>query len=112
MAKYSPNEFVLRCYGYRSNEGPYIGVCVNLNIAIQADSPRELREKMSDAISSYIDTVLDTNDRDSIPVLMSRRAPMQDWLIYYFIRIVVFVMEFRDRFTFKEYIPIHLAHNC
>jgi len=112
MATYRPDELILRCYGYRSNAGPYIGVCVDLNIVVQADSPHELRAKMGDAIVSYFETVLDTHDKESIPALMSRHAPIHDWLIYYAIRLVLFVKELRDEFTFKKHIPFHLAHNC
>jgi hypothetical protein len=112
MAKYRPDQLILRCYGYRSSEGPYIGVCVDLNIAVQADSPSTVRAKMADAIVSYIETVYETDDRASISALMSRRAPTQDWLIYYVIRTVLLVKKFRDNFTFKEPIPIHLAHSC
>lgn len=112
MPNFKPGNLVLRCYGYRSSDGYYIGVCVDLNIAVQAGSPRELRSKMADSIVTYIDTVLDTEDRDSIPALMSRRAPIQDWIAYYLIKFIVFVRNFRGRFVFKEHIPFHLAHNC
>ncbi len=112
MANYKPDKLILRCYGYRSRKGPYVGVCVDLNIAVEADSPYQLKAKMADAIVSYIDTVLDTNDRESIPSLMSRRAPVQDWVIYYLLRTVHRVRQFKDRFIFKAHIPFHLAHNC
>jgi hypothetical protein len=112
MANISLNRFVLRCYGYKLKHAPYVGVCVDLNIAVQADSPDELKKKMGDAISSYLEVVLDTNDKESIPTLLQRKAPIRDWVIYYLIKCIVLIRQIPTNFTFKEYIPFHLAHNC
>ena len=111
MANIRPDNLILRCYGYRSRKGSYTGVCIDLNIAVQANSPEELKRKMSDALTSYLDAVLDTDNKESIPYLIRRRAPLRDWLYYYFIKAVVFIREFPGNFTFQEYIPFHLAHN-
>lgn len=112
MADIRPKNLILRCYGYRLKEGLYYGVCVDLNLAVEAESPKKLKKKMNDVIISYIDTVLDTNDKDSIPQLIYRRAPIQDWLLYYFIKMIVFIKQFPNNFTFNEYIPFHLSYNC
>jgi len=111
MANIRPKNLVLRCYGYCPKNGPYIGVCIDLNIAIQADSPNELKKKMKNAITSYFEAVLDTDDKQSIPALIDRRAPIRDWIIYYLIKFIVFIRQFPNNFIFKEYIPFHLAHN-
>ena len=112
MAKIRPSDFVLRCYGYKSGNGPYIGVCVDLNLAVQADTPDKVRKKMKDAIIGFINTVLDTNDEQSIPLLMNRKAPLHDWVIYYLIKCVIIIRQIPTNFIFKEYIPFHLAHSC
>jgi len=112
MANIRPKDLVLRCYGHSVNNKPYIGVCVDLNIAVQADSPDELKKKMGDAIVSYFEAVLDTDDRQSVPGLIRRKAPMRDWVIYYLIKFIVLIRQIPTNFTFKEYIPFHLAHNC
>lgn len=112
MANIRPGDLVLKCYGYKFKNGPYTGVCIDLNIAVQADSQDELKKKMNDAIIGYFETVLDTDDKQSIPNLIYRRAPIQDRYSYYLIKFIVFIRQFPNNFIFKEYIPFHLAHNC
>lgn len=108
----SPNRLVLRCYGHKTNKGKWFGLCLNFNIAIEAYTQEELRLKMNQVLVSYIETVLDTDDKVSIPDLLTRRAPLIDWLIYYKIRMSVFLSNFSSNFTFKETLPFHLAHKC
>ena len=112
MANIRPKNLVLKCYAYRLRNEPYVGVCVDLNIAVQADSPNELKKKMNSAIISYLEAVLDTDDKQSIPALIERRAPLHDWIIYYLIKIIVLVRQIPTNFTFQEHIPFYLAPNC
>ena len=112
MAKVTPDKLVLRCYGHKIKQDKWFGVCLELNLAAEANSPDELKQKMGDMIASYIETVLDTNDKSSIPALLYRRAPMRNWVFYYFIRIIIFIKQFPGNFTFEEIVPFHLAHNC
>ena len=112
MAKMSPDKLILRCYGHKIKQEKWFGVCLEFNLAAEADSPEELKKKLADMITSYIETILDTDDKISIPVLISRRAPIRNWLMYYFIRLIIFIRKFPDNFTFKEIIPFHLAHSC
>ena len=107
-----PDRLILRCYGYRAKDGNWYGVCLDLNIAVQASTTAELRAKMNEAIESYLDSVLDTDDRASIPALLSRKAPWPDWLRYYWFRLLDLIRRFPDNFTFQEYIPFHLSHAC
>jgi len=112
MANMSPNRLVLRCYGYKTKGDKWFGLCLNFNLAIEAESREQLKHKMHEVIESYIDTVLDTDDKTSIPELLSRRSPIKDWLIYYGIRTLLFIKNFPDNFTFKEIVPFHLANSC
>ena len=108
------NQLILRCYGFQLGDRPWVGVCLNLDLAVEADSREELKKKMRDVIESYIETVLQTDDHESIPALLSRRAPLKDWSIYYLIRFVNCLHDFREKFAFpfNEAIPFHLAHSC
>ena len=108
MGALKPAQLVLRCYGYRTKEGTWVGVCLDLNLATEADSLDGLRRKMNETIDSYLETVLDTEDKESIPRLLYRRAPLRDWLKYYLIRI----KHLPSQITFNEYVPFHLAHTC
>ena len=120
MAAITPSRLVLRCYGHKTRSGRWVGVCLNLNIAIEADTPEELKLKMNDAIVSYVNAAKDTQDRPSVPELLTRSAPVQDWVIYFLIRIfkyvqqipVSFVRRIQDNFIFKEMLPFHLANEC
>jgi len=112
MANISPDKLVLRCYGHKIKGNKWFGLCLNFNIAIEADTQEQLKLKMNHALVSYIETVLNTNDIDSIPELLERRSPLKDWFIYYTIKFAVFIRKFPGNFTFKQALPFHLAHGC
>jgi hypothetical protein len=112
MANISPNKFVLRCYGHKTEKGNWFGVCLNFNLAIEADSREELKLKMREVVTSYVDTILDTNDKGSMANLFTRKAPLKDWAIYYLIGFENFIKSLPEKFTFKELVPFHLASNC
>jgi len=59
MAQIAPTQLVLRCYGYRSGKH-LVGHCIDLDIAVQAENVAELKHKMEQAVSSYLETVLVT----------------------------------------------------
>ena len=82
MANISPNRLVLRCYGYKTKNGKWFGLCLNFDLGVEAEDREQLKRKMHDVLKSYIDAVLDTNDKASIPELLSRRSPIKDWVIY------------------------------
>ncbi len=112
MHRISPGDLVLRCYAQKTEKANLVGTCLELDISVEASNIDELKKKMSQAIESYIQVVLDTSDRDSIPVLLSRRAPLKDWILYYFFKHLHRIRRFPGNFTFKELIPFHLAHSC
>ena len=112
MANVRPNNFILRCYGHRINGSKWCGVCLEFNLAAEAESSEQLRKKLYDMIVSYVDTVIETDDKESIPDLLVRRAPLYNWAIYYLIKLLVSFHNFPNKFLrFKESIPFHLAHN-
>jgi len=110
----APSDLVLRCYGYPNRRNKWYGVCLDLNLACEADTAAEMKQKMKGMILSYIETVLDTGDVDSIPDLLTRRAPIFDWVVYYLIKLFNYVPRIPDkRVLFKEFIPFNLAtNNC
>ena len=112
MGEIRPEKFVLRCYGYKKRNNRWYGVCIDFNLAVEADSPEELKQKMGEIIYSYIETVIDTDDKASIPNLISRKAPIRDFVIYYVMRLAISLHKFRRNIAFKEVIPFHLAHSC
>ncbi len=109
MSQISPDQLVVRCCGHRQKNGRYYGVCLEFNIAAEACSKEELKEKLEAMIRSYIAAVLDTGEKDSVPILMSRKAPLRDWVIYYLISFIISIRNFPTNFTFKRFIPFHLS---
>ncbi len=105
------DRLVLRCYGRKTEKGNLVGVCLDLDIAVEAESIEGLKIKMRQAVASYLGAVLDTDDKASIPHLLPRRAPLKDWAIYYFIKMILFVRQFPGNFTFKESVPTY-ASTC
>jgi hypothetical protein len=110
MANVNPNNLVLRCYGHKTRKGPYVGVCLEFDLAVEAESPEELKMKMIDVIKSYIQTVLDTEDKASIPHLLSRKAPLKDWVLYYIISLLICIRNnLPGKFVFKGHVPFQVA---
>lgn len=113
MNTLKPAELVLRCYGHRKKNGRWYGVCIDLNLAVEAYSKEELEDKIKAVILSYLETVYDTDDEQSIPNLLSRRAPLYDWVMYYFIGLKILINNFPDNFTFRPVLPLRpCADNC
>ena len=112
MAQVTPIQLVLRCYGYRS--GKYlVGHCIDLDIAVQAENIAELKYKMEQAVSSYLETVIDTEDQSSVPSLLLRQAPISARLKYHAISMLIaFSSLRRNIFTFKEALPFHMGRTC
>jgi hypothetical protein len=112
MDTISPKNLILRCYGYRTRNGRWVGVCIDFNLSTEADNPEQLKGKMGEIITSYLETVLDTEDRESIPSLLSRRAPLSDLAAYHLIKFANIISRFREKIIFQELVPFHLAHGC
>ncbi|MEA3348934.1 MAG: hypothetical protein U9Q39_07765 [Pseudomonadota bacterium] len=112
MSQITPIELVLRCYGYRS--GKYlVGHCIDLDIAVQAENIAELKHKMEQAVTSYMETVLNTENKSSIPALLKRQAPLSAKLKYHAINLLVAFQALRLKFfTFNEALPFHIGRNC
>lgn len=107
----TPSNLILRCYGYRSH-GVWSAICLDFNLAVEAETEIQLKEKMRDAIESYVEAVLDTDDKDSIADLMMRKAPLKDWIVYYSISAISLLKELPGKIFFKQAIPFHLAGHC
>ena len=99
--KITADQFTLRCYGYRKH-GVWLGVCIDLNLAIQAKSSEELKSKMKEVIDSYFESVIDTNDYASITALLSRGAPFSDRLRYYLIKMAFIITSFTGTLLLKN----------
>ena len=80
---------VFRCYIRRAGrqEGRWVAHCIDLDLWASGPSAAAARSSLEDAIPSYVEAVLDTEDTDSIPQLLRRRAPWYYVLFWHLIGI-------------------------
>ncbi len=93
---------LLRFYGYKDRRGVWFGICLDLNIGAEADSPEELKHKLNEMVDSYIKTVLELNDDVSIRQLLNRRAPWRYWICYYLLCCPEVFSKILPQVTFTE----------
>ena len=73
----------LRHYAHMTKSKKWYGLCLTLNIAVQAETLVGLKNKMDEAVASYFCVVFELGDEDSVPDLIPRYAPLRDWLKYF-----------------------------
>lgn len=79
-------QLLLRCYAEREANGQWFAICLDLNIAAQADSHQEVKEKLHAQILRYVREAL-TVDAQYAEGLLERRAPIGFFLRYYMMRL-------------------------
>ena len=75
-------DLTLRCMGTKDG-GQWSLMCLDLCLAVQADSFEEAKKKLERQICEYVTDALVGEDKDYADQLMSRRAPAQYWAQYY-----------------------------
>lgn len=81
------NPYILRCYA-RPEKDHVIAVCVDLDLAIRADSIDSAKEELSQSIQSYLESL----NKDNIKDLFPRPAPLGVRMDYYFVCCFVYAM--------------------
>lgn len=80
----------LRCFAIPKDDY-FVAVCLDLCLATQAPSFAEARDKLHDQVIDYL------VDAEANNEMVSRPAPLDQWLTYYGIRAKHFAMLTRDR---------------
>ena len=80
---------LLRCF-VRPEGNKYIGICITLNLAVQADSSKEAIQKLNDQIELYLDSITERN------LDIKRRSPFSFYLWYMFIKGIFEVARFKS----------------
>ena len=97
-----PIHLVLRCYAEKAGN-QWQAFCLDFCLAVQGDTLGEAKEKLESMIAEYVYDALAGEDRDFGPQLLSRRAPLRDWLKYYWYLVLyklgVLHKEVRQLFT-------------
>lgn len=107
----APN-LVIRCY-IKPTQGQWVAVCIDLCLAVQADTRREAKEKLEAQIVSYVEEAL-TVDRDFADALLNRKAPLHQRLEYWLILATNKAHLLRTSIgqVFKTILPVHVGNNC
>ncbi len=64
----------IRCYGYRTWHGSWVASCIDLSLMVERPSMEESIKALQEQIILYIQSVLDTEDKESIYYLLPRPA--------------------------------------
>lgn len=100
------NELILRCYS-EQEQGSWVAVCVDLNLAAQAESQALAKHKLESMIQSYVTEAL-TTDLEYAEQLLTRKAPWPMWIRYYTIKLLS-AIHANHSLAFNEIMPMRPA---
>lgn len=84
-----PPDMILRCYLRRTGrDARWVAHCIDLDLWAVGKSAHDARHSLEDAINGYVETVLDTEDEESVVPLLRRRAPLRFVALWHVIRLV------------------------
>lgn len=77
-----PSELILRCYAERRGD-QWQAFCLDLSLAAQGDTFAEVKDKLDAMVAEYVYDALVGEDKEFAEQLLARRAPLRDWIKYY-----------------------------
>ena len=100
------NPYLLRCYGRREGNH-FIGVCVDLDIVVQASSIEKIQEEMTKALEAYFSSLDQKNLRDLFPRAVPYHVLIDYYRVYFIVRYFNFANSFKSNFNvfFEQLIP-------
>lgn len=109
-----PQDMILRCLAYNIGEGKWVAKCIDLNLVTEEDTLEAAKLDLHSMISSYIATVLDTEDEASIPALLLRKGPWYDRFLFKILDLISRCRRNRDghHVVFQQSIPMHIGASC
>ena len=98
----------LRCFAeYKDSQ--WSAVCLDLNLAAQADTVQEVIDKMESMIKSHIYDALEGDDKEFAHQLMTRKAPAELRAKYHYIQFRIWLNQATNFKLFNECLPLKLA---
>jgi hypothetical protein len=82
--KIHPSDLILRCFALRRNDY-WVAMCVDLDLAVQANSAHEVKRLLREQIVSYVSDAFGDDEQFAVQ-LLSRRAPLRYFAFYYGIK--------------------------
>jgi len=84
IKKLHPLNLVMRCIVLK-RRGCWVAICVDLDLAVQADTHAQAKKLLSEQMRSYVEDSL-TVDAEHAPHLLTRKAPLAYIAMYYGIK--------------------------
>ena len=111
MPENTNKDIASRCYGYKTRRGSWIASCIDLSLMVERSSLEESKDALREQIILYIQSVLDTEDKESLAYLLPRPAPFYEKIIYYSIAVACIFELICKRFVFRfiEELPLPQA---
>ena len=108
------NQLTIKCYA-EHKEGAWSAICLDFNIAAQADTFEESKEKLEGMIADYLYDIFEGEDKAFASQLLNRRAHWSFWLRYYYLDFINNIYHKANNVRcnanriFNETMPIRLA---
>lgn len=104
-----PFQILLRCFAERK-EGYWQAFCIDLCLAVQGDSLKEVQQKLHEQVTDYLQDVLGGEDRPYAAQLLNRKSPLSIIAKYHAYSLLGHIRRIKDRFcTFEDAMPLKLA---
>lgn len=101
-------ELILRCYAKKDGD-VWVAVCIDLCLAAQGQSLKEVQRKLDSMSRSYIQEALE-EDREYAYQLLTRKAPLSQIATYHWFKFLYECTKFKHNVkTFAEVLPMKLA---
>ncbi len=81
-----PASLLVRCMAIQK-KGYWVAMCIDLDLAVQADTAASARKMLKDQIAHYLAEAV-TVDSEHADVLLTRRAPLRYVAMYYLAKLV------------------------
>jgi len=105
-----PNELILHCYAIKDGS-QWVALCLDFDLAAQGDTFIEARQSLDEQIRSYLEDALIGDDRQHAPALLSRKAPLSEWIKYWLLLAKVRLLNLHSGMfqPFNDVLPMKLA---
>jgi hypothetical protein len=93
----------------RQDNGVWVASCLDLDLAAQGDTLEEAKASLEAMIAEYVFDAVAGEDRAYAGQLLRRKAPLGEWITYYFIKAFNRVHGAKDglrRALFTEAMPL------
>jgi len=104
-----PEQLIIRCYAVRKRSC-WVAFCLDLTLAAQGETFEQAKASLDAQIREYVHDALAGEDRPHAPYLLSRRAPVGEWIKYYAVRALAYLQrrsgQQRTRELFQEVVPV------